>query len=390
MNKKKTLLISFIILLVAVLVLVLIFISEPTARRDSAAKQTAMLVNVTEVSRGDYRPVFVTTGTVRPESEIILSSRVSGEVIHRFESFNPGEIVTEGTELVKIDPADFKNTLQSRMSELHEAEANLSIEKGRQEVARQDYRLSDETLSETNEALVLRIPQLKTARARVNAARSAVEQARLDLQRTSVTAPFNAQILSREVDVGSQVSPGDELARLVGIETYWVEANVPQSRIQWLTFPDDKSGEGAEVRIRNRSAWEEEDYRTGNLYKMVGALNEQTRLVRVLVSVQDPLGVKSASEKQLPLMIGAFVETGIVGKKVKDVVKLNRDFVRKGQTVWVMNDGKLQIRELDILLTDAENAYIREGLDDGDKVVTTNLATVVDGAALRIEDNGSN
>lgn len=390
MNKKKSLLISFIILLFAGVILVLIFISEPTAQRESAARETAMLVNVTPVSRGDYRPVFVTTGTVRPESEIVLSSRVSGEIIQRFQSFNPGEIVTKGTELVKIDPADFNNTLQLRMSELHRAEANLSIEKGQQEVARQDYQLSDENLSEANEALVLRIPQLKTAQAEVTAARAAVEQARLDLERTSVKAPFNAQILSRQVDVGSQVSPGDELARLVGIETYWVEAMVPQSRIQWIAFPDDESGEGAEVRVRNRSAWDAEDYRTGRLTKMVGALNEQTRLVRVLVSVPDPLGVKSDLEKPLPLLIGAFVETGIVGKKLEDVVKLNRDFVRKGQTVWVMEDEKLDIRDVEILVTDAQHAYIREGLNDGDKVVTTNLATVVDDAPLRLEENRSN
>ncbi len=190
--------------------------------------------------------------------------------------------------------------------------------------------------------------------------------------------------------MGSQVSPGDELARLVGIEIYWVEAMVPQSRIQWLSFPDDESGGGAEVRVRNRSAWNEEDYRIGRLEKMVGALNEETRLVRVLVSVKDPLGIKSDMEKQLPLMIGAFVETGIVGKKVEDVVKLKRDFVRKGQTVWVMKDDKLDIRDVDILLTDAEHAYISEGLNDGDKVVTTNLATVVDEAPLRLEENGSN
>jgi hypothetical protein len=89
-------------------------------------------------------------------------------------------------------------------------------------------------------------------------------------------------------------------------------------------------------------------------------------------------------------MIGAFVETGMVGREVSNVVRLNRDYVRKGSTVWVMKDGVLNIKEVGILLTDAEHAYISEGLSDGDSVVTTNLATVVDGSPLRVAENGTN
>lgn len=378
------------ILLVSGVILVLIFMSEPTAQRESESRETAMLVNVTPVSRNDYRPVFVTTGTVRPVREISLSPLVGGEIIDRAQNFNPGATVAKGTVLLQLDPSDYKNTLQLRKSELQEARANLVIEEGRQEIARRDYQQSNETLSEENEALVLRIPQLNTARSKVDAAKAAVDQARLDLERTVVKAPFDLQILDRYVDVGSQVSPGDELGHMVGVEEYWVEVRVPQSRLRWLSFSADKSEKGAEVRIRNRAAWGEDEYRIGRLYRMVGDLNEQTRLVRALVSVNDPLDLESTGETRLPLMIGAFVETGIAGQEVKNVVKLNRDYVRKGQTVWVMDDGALRIQDVEILLTDSEHAYISKGLEDGEKVVTTNLATVVDGAPLRIEENGSN
>lgn len=390
MNKKKSLFISLMILLVAGVILVLIFMSEPTAQRESESRETAMLVNVTPVSRNDYRPVFVTTGTVRPVREISLSPLVGGEIIDRAQNFNPGATVAKGTVLLQLDPSDYKNTLQLRKSELQEARANLVIEEGRQEIARRDYQQSNETLSEENEALVLRIPQLNTARSKVDAAKAAVDQARLDLERTVVKAPFDLQILDRYVDVGSQVSPGDELGHMLGVEEYWVEVRVPQSRLRWLSFSADKSEKGAEVRIRNRAAWGEDEYRIGRLYRMVGDLNEQTRLVRALVSVNDPLDLESTGETRLPLMIGAFVETGIAGQEVKNVVKLNRDYVRKGQTVWVMDDGALRIQDVEILLTDSEHAYISKGLEDGEKVVTTNLATVVDGAPLRIEENGSN
>ncbi len=389
MNKRKSLIISLMVLLGAALAVVLIFLTEPTAQRESAAKETAMLVNVTTVSRGSYQPLFITTGTVKPSREIVLSPRVSGEIIERSSVFNPGETVTEGTVLLKIDPSDYINALQLRKSELRRGEANLSIEEGRQEVARQDYQQSNQTLDANSEALVLRRPQLYIAQAELDAARASVEQAMLDLERTTVKAPFDVHILSRQVDAGTQVAPGQELARLVGTREYWVETTVPQSLIKWLSFSDDDD-EGANVRVHNCSAWEDGEYRTGKLYKMIGAINDQTRLVRVLVSVSDPLHENVETGSKLPLMIGAFVETGMVGREVSNVVRLNRDYVRKGSTVWVMKDGVLNIKEVGILLTDAEHAYISEGLSDGDSVVTTNLATVVDGSPLRVAENGTN
>ena len=73
---------------------------------------------------------------------------------------------------------------------------------------------------------MLREPQRLAAEARVQSARAAVEQARVDLGRTVIRAPFDAQVLSREVEIGSQVSPGDPLARLVGVDRYWVEISL--------------------------------------------------------------------------------------------------------------------------------------------------------------------
>ena len=51
--------------------------------------------------------------------------------------------------------------------------------------------------------------------------------------------------------------------------------------------------------------------------------------------------------------------------------------------MWVAHGGALHIREVEVLFTDAEHAYIGEGLTAGDRVVATNLATVVDGLAIR-------
>lgn len=387
MNKKKTFIISGLILLAAAVLVVVVFLTEPTAQRESATRETAMLVDVIPVERGSYRPVIRTTGTVEPVREIILSPRVSGEIVRRADVFNPGQSVNEGSFLLKIDDADYQNTFSLRKSDLEEARANLALEQGRQDVARRDFEQSEVTLSEERKALVLREPQLKTAEAAVMAAESALDQASLDLQRTSVIAPFDALILQRNVDVGSLVSPGQVMGRLVGTENYWVVAAVPQSRLRWLAFSEeDGLTSGAEVKIFNRSAWGTDVFRIGTLEKMVGELEESTRLVKVMISVPDPLGIKESQEYLPELLLGSFVEIEIEGREIDDVVRLSRDYLRNQNTVWVMEDEKLKIRKVDVELTDAVNAYIKSGLEDGDRVVTTNLATVVEDAPLRVDE----
>lgn len=384
MNWKKTFLICILILLLGAGATAVIFFTEPKAVRETATKETAMLVEVAAVKRGTYRPTIVAMGSVAPEQEIILSPRIRGEVVARAPAFTPGGRVAEGETLLRIDPADYRNTLQERQSALERAVADLNIEMGRQDVALQDYRILDEELADEKKSLVLRTPQLKTARAQVRAARAAVEQARLELERTTIGAPFDAHILSREVNVGSQVAPGDRLGHLVGVETYWVEATVPIAKLRWITFPGAKGEKGAPVRIHNRGVWPEDTWREGYVDSLIGALDQQTRLARVLVAVPDPLALRPEAAQKPPLIIGTFLDAHIQAEEIADVVRLERDYLRQEDTVWVMNEGKLNIREVDIVFRDARYAYIVTGLQEGEQVVTSNLATVTEGARLRI------
>ncbi len=384
MSFTQKLLISLGILLAGGAVTALIFFTEPTASRGGAVRETAMLVDVTDVERGSFTPTIRAMGTVQPSQDITLSPRVSGPIIRRSESFAPGGYIQAGDTLLQIDPADYRNTLQQRQSDLRQALSDLTIEQGRQDVARQDYQLLADTLQLQNEALVLREPQLESVQARVEAARAAVDQAELNLRRTTITAPFDAHVLARNVNVGSQVSPGDNLGRLVGMDTYWVEVTVPLSQLRWLTIPRQEHEEGSPVVIRN-SSWEEGEYRRGRLFKLVGALEDGSRLARVLVSVPDPHAYRRENSDVPSLIIGSFVETMIEGEEISNVIRLNRDYVRQNDTVWVMEERRLRIRDVDIVFRDANYAYISGGLDAGAQVVTTNLSTVADGARLRLE-----
>ena len=384
-GRGKTALVSGLILLAGVALMVLIFKTEPTATRGDVARETAMLVEVRSAERGRFTPVIEVMGQVVPAREVTLRPRVSGRVIELAEAFEPGGRVAEGTALLRIDPADYQAALRQRRSELAQARADLELEQGRQAVAEQDFELLGEELDEGNRHLVLRQPQLKQARARVDFAEAALRRAELDLQRTRISAPFDAQILSRDVATGSQVSTGDSLARLVATDRYWVSASVPLSQLRWLRFAEEDGEQGAPVTLRHEAAWGPSRSRQGRLQRLVGELDANARLARVLVSVEDPLALQS--EAGAPsLILGAFVRTAIEGRALDDVVRLDRDLLRREDTVWVMEDGALDIRDVTVLLRDNDYVYLSDGLDQGDQVVATDLATVVDGAALRLED----
>ena len=83
-------------------------------------------------------------------------------------------------------------------------------------------------------------------------------------------------------------------------------------------------------------------------------------------------------------MIGAFVEVSIEGREVSNVVRLDRAYLRKEDTVWVHEDGVLRVRPVEVAFRDAQYVYLEAGLEAGEEVVITDLSTFVDGAALRI------
>ena len=383
----RTLLVSLFILSIGAALIWFIFRTEPTATRSDNAREGAMPVSVTEVETGNYRPTITAMGRVRPAREVVLRPRISGRILDHADELTPGGIVTEGETLVRIDSADYEAALEQRESELRQARADLRIEQGQKNVAETEFELLKDDLPSANKALILREPQGDAAEAAVASAQAAVRRARLDLERTTVSAPFDARVLSRDVTIGSQVNAGDALARLVGVETYWVETTIPQDKLRWLSFAEQGGTKGAPVRIRNNTAWPEGVHRKGRLYRLVGELDQDSRMARVLITVDDPVARTIDDAEVPPLLINAFVENHIQGRPIQNVAKLNRDYVRRDDTAWVMDEGRLSIRNLGIAFRDADHAYIRSGLDDGDQVVTSNLATVTEGARLRLEDN---
>lgn len=358
--------------------------TEPVAEKVNRTRKSSALVDTITVNYDTFSPGLSVLGTVRPAQQISLRPRVNGQVVELSPKFVPGGMLKKGDLLLKIDPADFENAVSISKSELEQACARMEIEEARQRLAKKELELLQGSIDGANRGLVMREPQIASIKAEVSAAQAAVERAELDLERTQVLAPFDAQVLSRSVNVGSQVGVSNDLGQLIGLDEYWVMASVPIRSLRWVEFPegDDDVG-GSKVTLRNPDAWGNDVTREGRVTRLIGALDEQTRLAQVLVVVDDPLG---RSNDAPPLILDSLLDTEIEGKSMEKVVRLEREFLRDEETVWVRKDGKLEIREVEIDFRDGTYAYISSGLDDGDEVVTSTLATPAEGIGLKNRD----
>jgi len=144
---------------------------------------------------------------------------------------------------------------------------------------------------------------------------------------------------------------------------------------------------GSPVRITNDDAWGENTYRRGHVFRIIGRLEEQSRLAQVLVEVQDPLGRSKQKSNKPRLILGSFVELRIKGRELQDVAVIDPAYVREDDTVWVMNEqDRLEIRDVALRFRGQDRAYVASGLKEGDQVVTTNLSAPVADMRLRTSE----
>jgi len=360
--------------------------TTPRAERTEKPRQ-ARLVQVVAAQAGPQRIDVPAQGTVRAARETVVRPQVTGELVAVNENLEPGGYVARGELLVRIEPRDFELAVQMARSDLAEAEAGLAIEQGNQAVAEREYELLDQNLSAQEHALVLREPQLATARARVSRAQAELDDAKLDLERTRITAPFDALVVEESVDIGTRLtSTQSEIATLIGTDRFWVELFVPQSELRWIELPAD-GAPGARAVLRQPRAWGETVTREGRVVRLFSDVSESGRMARLLLAVDDPLALEPDNRGKPRLIIGQYLQAQIKGRLLRDAVALDRGLLRQGDRVWVMNeDNRLEIRPVEIAHRGRDEVVITGGLAAGERVVATDLGAAAQGMALRLDE----
>ncbi|MDD2389132.1 MAG: efflux RND transporter periplasmic adaptor subunit [Desulfobacterales bacterium] len=350
--------------------------------------RNATLVSIRTVDYGPQQTVISGMGTVAAACSVELKPQVNGEIIELNGNLVPGGHFRKDEMLLKIDPTDYRLTVRELATDVAKVESDLQLEQGNQLIAQKEYNLLGETVSDQERALMLRRPQLENLRATLEAARAKLDQARVNLARTEIKAPFNAVVQSREVNQGTRVSESTVLATLVGTDAYWVEVSVTVSQLRWIRIPQTEKDPGSLVKIYDSAAWGDGVYRQGRVIRLEAGLEEQGRMARLLVQVEDPLSLQADSAGQPRMLIGAYVRVEIQGQAVPLAAAIEREFIRNGSSVWVMDaEGRLAIRPVKIAFRGMDRLLITGGIEPGERLVITDLAAPVEGMSLRTADD---
>ena len=373
---------SLAVIVAAVIGATYITKTAPKARRRPPAK-IAPLVEVARIQPGIHNVAVQAMGTVVPAKEIVLESRVSGEIVALHPQFTVGGFLEKGSEILRIDPLDYELAVTLAQARVKDSESVLKVTEEEAAAAVEEWRLLYSNKPENAEipALVAKEPQLEAARDKLAAERADLQKAKLDLARTRIKAPFNAIVRKKFVDIGSQVSAQEQLAELAGTDVYWIQASIPVDRLNWITIPRLSTETGSRVRIFHRNDYEH----SGTVIKLLGDLEQEGRMARVLIEVRDPLGLRPKEKTQLPLLIGEYVRLEISGRQLNNVYRIPRTALRDNTRIWVASSADtLKIREVDILWRDSETGLFRDGLQPGDRLIVSELPTPVDGMPVQI------
>jgi RND family efflux transporter MFP subunit len=356
--------------------------TAPKARRRPPAK-IAPLVEVARIQPGIHNVAVQAMGTVVPAKEIVLEARVSGEIVTLHPQFTVGGFLEKESEVLRIDPLDYELAVTLAEARVKDSESILKVAEEEAAAAIEEWQLLYNNNPENAEipALVAKEPQLEAARAKLAAEKADLQKAKLDLARTRIKAPFNAIVREKFVDIGSQVSGQEQLAELIGTDAYWIQASIPVDRLNWISIPRQSTDTGSKVRIFHRNEYEH----SGTVIKLLGDLEQEGRMARVLIEVRDPLGLRRKENTQLPLLIGEYVRLEISGRQLDNVYRIPRSALRDSNRIWVVSsEDTLKIRDVDILWRDSETVLFKDGLQPGDRLIVSELPTPVDGMPLQI------
>jgi RND family efflux transporter MFP subunit len=351
---------------------------EPKMKRQPPTRP-AVVVETISMEPGNYQSSVQVMGTVMPDTQIALKSKVSGEVVSISPKFVQGGRMNKGETLLTLDTSDYKIEVLKATSALDKAFSELAIEQGSQLIAKEELKLIKQAdLGEiTATDLALRKPQLVQAKAAIDSARADLERAQLNLSRTKVVVPFNALIFEKQVNLGSLVTTQETIASLVGVDIYRVDALVPPDRLSAVTV-DETAGSRAFI----HSQYSEQPWQ-GRVVRATGKMNGKSRMAGLIISVVDPLGLKRQGNNP-QLLLDDHVDVQILGEMLENVFSIPRAFLRDGNTVWLYRSGVLEIKAVDLAWKEDRRVFVRTGIRPGDLLITSDLSAPVEGMALQL------
>ncbi len=346
-----------------------LFLTKPELppRADATA---ALVVGTIPATRADVDRVWSGYGTARAMNSANLAAEVSGRIVERPPSIEPGNRVAAGDLIVQIEQTDYlararaaeQRVVQARADlaaldideaawleqlELAEEQAAIerrelsqayaALERGAASASEIDRRTKAlralEVQVSTTRQQHARVPSRRaTLQATLERLRADAEVAAQNLRRTGITAPFDSVLEEVSVESGEYVSVGTPIARVVDITHIEVPLRIPASALGYV-----RVGDTATLRPDGPAthSW------TGVVGRISPEVDPDTRSITVFLEVrQDAAAFQSTSHDATTLLLpGQFVVCAINGAPEIGRLVVPRRAVRDGTVyIAVLND----------------------------------------------------
>ena len=366
------------------LVAVIVRMNPPEAPQRPAFSGPMMTVETRIVAEQDYPIVLESYGTVQPRTRSILVAQVGGQIVSVNPNVRDGGFFEKGDVLANIDARDYEADVRIAGALLTDAQQTLAEADARTNQAREDW----DRLGNTGEApdLVLRIPQLESAKAKIISAESALRKTELDLERTQIIAPFAGRVLRKLVDIGQVVSPNTQLAEIYATDVVEIRLPLRNRDLPFIHLPESyrfgnlSRATGGQVMIHSDLGGEESWEAT--LVRTEGAIDETARQLHVIAQIDDPFG--RDHEYHTPLKIGQYVTARLEGKTLPHALVIPNNTIYQGAYVYIVENEILRRRDIEIAWQNDDEAVIGAGLEPGDLLVTTPLGQVTSGIRVTV------
>lgn len=304
-------------------------------------------------------------GEVRPRTDINLTAQVSGQIVSISNAFVDGGAFKKGDVLIKIEDAPYRAAAAAARSALAQEEAESTL-------ARKDYE--DLGSDKDPTALALRLPQLEQKKAEY-------KSAELNLDRTTIRAPFNGRVRERIVGLGQYVSPGMQLGRIFSTDVAEVRLPLSDNDLAKLGLPlafvATKDHPGPHVTLRATVAGEPHEW-DARIARTDGAIEATTRQIGAIAVVEDPYG--KGADDGAPLAMGLYVDAVIEGKPFDHAYILPRSALYGRDEIYVVRaDDTLEKRTVKIVSDGRDTITVIDGVEDGERVVSSPLRGASEG-----------